>query len=143
MYRLGKGVAQDDKLAAQWFRRAAEQGDASAQYNLAMLYRQGRGLAEDDKAAAQWLRRAAEQGYALAQSGLGLMYATGEGMPEDTVYAHMWANIAASGGGEEKARNRPLRGHVLNLVGQKMTSSQLARARQLARECVRKQYKDC
>ena len=89
------------------------------------------------------VRRAAEQGYALAQSGLGLMYATGEGVPEDAVYAYMWANIAASGSGEVKEKNRLLRDHVLNLVEQKMTSSQLARARKLARECVRKQYKDC
>lgn len=71
------------------------------------------------------------------------MYATGEGVPKDAVYAHMWANIGASGGGEEKEKNRLLRDHVLNLVEQKMTSSQLARARKLARECVRKQYKDC
>ena len=140
MSRLGKGVVQDDKLAAQWFRRAAEQGDDSAQYNLAMLYRQGQGLARDDKAAAQWLRRAAEQGYALAQSGLGLMYATGEGVPKDTVYAYMWANIAASGSSEEQDR---LRGHVLNLVEQKMTSPQITKARKLAQECIRKQYKDC
>lgn len=71
------------------------------------------------------------------------MYATGEGVPEDAVHAHMWASIAASGGGEGKEQNRLLRDHVLNLVEQKMTASQITKARKLARECVRKQYKDC
>ena len=71
------------------------------------------------------------------------MYATGEGVPEDAVYAHMWANIAASGSREEKEKNRLLRDHVLNLVEQKMTSPQISKARKLAQECIRKQYKDC
>lgn len=44
MYRLGQGVAQDDKQAAAWFRKAAEQGLAVAQVNLGLLYgRAGRG----------------------------------------------------------------------------------------------------
>ena len=34
MYSQGKGVAQDYATAASWYRKAAEQGYASAQYNL-------------------------------------------------------------------------------------------------------------
>ena len=100
MYSLGKGVPQDDKVAAQWFTRAAEQGDADAQYNL------------------------------------GVMYAKGKGVPQDYVYAHMWANIAATGDAEDVGKLR-------DILEKKMTPSQIAEAQKLARECVRKQYKDC
>ena len=34
MYRDGQGVVQDEAEAVRWFRLAAEQGHAEAQYNL-------------------------------------------------------------------------------------------------------------
>src|SRR5271170_4185690 len=37
MYRDGHGVPQDDQQAVEWFRKAAEQGRANAQYNLAHM----------------------------------------------------------------------------------------------------------
>ena len=60
-------------MAAQWYQRAAEQGDADAQYNLGSdvpIWKAG--VAQDDKVAAQWYQRAAEQGDAecSVQSGL-------------------------------------------------------------------------
>ena len=38
-YYKGTGVAQDAEQAVEWFRKAAEQGDDVAQYNLGVLYR--------------------------------------------------------------------------------------------------------
>ena len=40
----------------------ADQGNASAQYNLGQIYRQGQGVPQDDKTAVKWYRLAAEQG---------------------------------------------------------------------------------
>ena len=37
MYANGRGVAQDDQQVAEWFRKAAEQGDVFAQNNLRKL----------------------------------------------------------------------------------------------------------
>ena len=136
MYEYGRGVPQDDKVAAQWYTHAAEQGDASAQNNLGLMYDNGKGVPEDDRVAEQWYTRAAEQGYADAQYNLGVMYAKGEGVPQDYVYAYMWANIAASGDSENAGKTR-------DALEKKMTPSQIAEAQKLARECVRKQYKDC
>ena len=42
----------------------AEQGDASAQYNLGVTYRTGEGVPQDSAEAVRWYRLAAEQGYA-------------------------------------------------------------------------------
>ena len=46
-YDRGDGVAEDHAEAAKWYRKAAEQNDADAQYNLAICYERGDGVAED------------------------------------------------------------------------------------------------
>ena len=45
----------------------AEQGRASAQFNLGQLYREGQGVPKDYKTAVKWYTLAAEQGHAKAQ----------------------------------------------------------------------------
>ena len=47
MYANGEGVPQDAAEAVRWFRLAAEQGYASAQYNLGVMYANGRGILKD------------------------------------------------------------------------------------------------
>jgi TPR repeat protein len=60
-------VAQSNEAAAQWFKKAAEQGDAQAQHSLELMFASGRGVAQSDLEAAKWHKRAADQGYAPAQ----------------------------------------------------------------------------
>ncbi|MDA0238165.1 MAG: hypothetical protein O3B03_06590, partial [Proteobacteria bacterium] len=38
---------QDDAKAVKWYRRAAEQGNAKAQYNLGLMYDNGQGVPQD------------------------------------------------------------------------------------------------
>jgi TPR repeat protein len=38
MYRLGRGVPQDDAEAMRWYRKAAKQGNAQAQNGLIIMY---------------------------------------------------------------------------------------------------------
>ena len=47
--------------ATRLYRLAAEQGHATAQYNLGWCYANGTGVAQDYRAAMAWYRRAAEQ----------------------------------------------------------------------------------
>jgi len=63
-YYEGRGVTQDYKESAKWYRKSAEQGNARAQGNLGQMYRQGQGVTKDDKEAVKWSRLAAEQGIA-------------------------------------------------------------------------------
>ena len=84
----------------------------------------------------EWYRLAAEQGYASAQFNLGLKYHKGQGVIQDNVYAHMWGNIAASNGHKKG-------GKLQEIAAKQMTPFQLEKADELARECVRKKYKDC
>jgi hypothetical protein len=41
------GIPRDDKEAVKWFRLAAEQADASAQFNLGEMYAGGRGVLQN------------------------------------------------------------------------------------------------
>ena len=70
----GIGVPQDPKEAAQYFRKAADQGYADAQSNLGVCYMTGIGVNKDLQEAAQYFRKAADQGDARAQFHLGVCY---------------------------------------------------------------------
>ena len=139
MYHNGQGVPQHYKEAVKWYRLAAEQGYAAAQTGLGVMsglgvmYEYGQGVPQHHKKAMKWYRLAAKQGYAGAQYNLGLMYAKGQGVAQDNVYAHMWLDIAASSGDENAPEAR-------DILEKQMTPSQLEKAQELARECVRKQY---
>jgi TPR repeat protein len=128
----GEVVPQDYGEAARWFRRAAEQGHAEAQYNLGLLYGNGQGVPYDYGAAVGWTRLAAEQGDPLAQYNLGVLYHNGEGVAQDVVESHMWLNLAAEGlpPGEERDKVVIIRDEIARL----MTLAQILEAQRLARE---------
>ena len=51
MYENGRGVPQNDAEAVKWYRKAAEQGLASAQNNLGVMYANGEGVPQNDAEA--------------------------------------------------------------------------------------------
>lgn len=64
------GMPRDDVRAVYWFRRAAEQGDATAQHDLGWMLIQGRGAAADREQGLFWLRKAALQDHEYAKAKL-------------------------------------------------------------------------
>ncbi len=86
-------------------RRLAEQGDASAQINLATLYHYGQGVAEDHAEAVKWYRMAAKQGRVDALFPLGSIYESGAGDLRDLVEAYRWYSLAAAMVPEGKAHD--------------------------------------
>ena len=98
MYADGRGVAQDDVTAVEWYRKSAEQGDTTAQLYLGAMYAVGRGVAQDDVTAVEWYRKSAEQGDTTAQLYLGAMYAVGRGVAQDDVTAVEWYRRSAEQG---------------------------------------------
>src|SRR5439155_23086971 len=70
LYATGIGVARDDAEATKWFMKAAENGNAAAQYNMGVRYAYGRGIPKDNKEAAFWFRKSGEQGFAPGQLGI-------------------------------------------------------------------------
>ena len=100
--RAGGGRAMSDPKdvaeAAQWFRRAAEQGHAEAQRAFGLMLAGGYGIDRDDAAAVRWFQLAADQGLAEGQFSLGMMYARGNGVHQDDVEAGRWVRLAAAQG---------------------------------------------
>lgn len=104
-----QAYAEDDRTAARMeafeqAKKAAEQGDALAQYNLGLHYVDGRGVAKDDAEAVKWYRKAAEQGNASGQFELGYMYESGRGVAKDEAEATKWYQKAAAQGNANAKR---------------------------------------
>jgi len=113
--------------AANYFKQAADQGDAGAQYNLGLMYNDGQGVTSNRKEAAKWFQKAAEQGFAKAQDILGLMYSNGKVVPRDYILAYMWFNLAGINGEPDSTTSR-------DIIASMMTPSQLEQAKKLAKE---------
>ena len=100
------------------------------------MYQAGQGVIQNYKEAVVWFRKASARGNDSGQTFLGLMYEHGRGVIQDNVYAHMWYNIAASNGSEDSSKWR-------DDIAKNMTAAEIAKAQELARECVKKLYKGC
>jgi TPR repeat protein len=84
----------NDAEAANFWRKAAEQGGSDAQNNLGMMYSKGEGVLQDFQQALYWFHKAAEQGKA-GKYNIGVMYDKGAGVPQDFKQAVYWYRQAA------------------------------------------------
>jgi TPR repeat protein len=91
-------VPQNHGEAARYLRLAADQGQAEARYNLALMYSTGDGVPQNSGEVARWLRLAADQGLDRAQNALARCYYEGEGLPRDHGEAARWLRLAADQG---------------------------------------------
>jgi len=128
VYLITTWVNFDDRVATyavtheKNFRASAEQGNAEAQYNLAMIYDRGIGVKNDDSEALKWYLKAAEQGYAKAQYNLGMMYYFGKGVPKDKVTGYQWI-ILAGDRGEKAAKD------AMTALAKLLSNKQIAEAK--------------
>jgi TPR repeat protein len=74
----------------------ADQGDAGAAYQLAVLYAQGQGGSIDLPVSVSWLKRAARSGNIEAMYNLAVAYFQGKGTAVDRAQALYWYERAAS-----------------------------------------------
>jgi uncharacterized protein len=113
LYLVGKGVERNRSKAAEYFRKAADQGHASAQYCIGQLYHSGEDSSggkertiwdlietreKNSPKAVEWYRKAADQGHAHAQYELGLAYQSGEGVEKNRNKAAEYFRKAADQG---------------------------------------------
>ncbi len=61
------GFRRNDAEAVRWYRAAAEQGYAVAQFKLGLMYATGEGVPEDNVLAYAWMNLAGAQGVDEAQ----------------------------------------------------------------------------
>lgn len=110
-----RGESAREKYATKWYDKAARQGHAEAQYELAMQYltgkvggpsKEGLGATGADVAveksnfeiAVQWLTLSAEQNIDAAMYKLGEIYDMGNNLPQDIAKAReLYSKAAAKG----------------------------------------------
>jgi TPR repeat protein len=72
-------VSDEGITSFQLYQPKANQGDANAQYTLALMYENGVEIPRDPRYAVYWYTKAAEQGHVEAQYRLGTIYRYGCG----------------------------------------------------------------
>ena len=99
------GLPEDNSQAIECFRRAAEQGHAKSQVQLAQLLdaaevflNEIESIVDEEVEAAKWYQKAAEQGNGLAQMEIGDRYYYGIGVPQNDVEAYAWFLLAKARG---------------------------------------------
>jgi uncharacterized protein len=117
--------------------KVAKSGSSVAQISLGVMnYPIGDVAFDQNKGdlgeALIWYRRAADQGDIDSQLVLGLAYSDGLGLPQDFVEAHKWYNLAASRVGYADMRADFMKRR--DELAARMTASQIAEARKLARD---------
>ena len=173
-YQKGLTAARSGNYASalREFRVLAEQGHASAQYNLGLAYDSGRGVSEDQSLAVKWYRRAAKQGDVNAMFNLGVKNEAGKGLPqnfEKAVARYMQAaeaghakaqyNLALKYFTGEGIQRSNIRAHMwanisrandvprskklIDLIVREMTPQQIATAQKRARKCLEKALSGC
>jgi TPR repeat protein len=93
-------VSDEGIISFQLYQSKAYQGDADAQFNLALLYHHGVGTPLDSKQAVYWYTKAAQQGHVHAQFKLGSLYhdGLGEEVRHNLKQAIYWLTKAAEQG---------------------------------------------
>lgn len=79
MYEMGRGIEQNDRLAAEWHEKAAKLGDMDSLASLGWLTESGRGVPKNEAMAAQMYAVAARNGNAMAMTNLGWFFVAGLG----------------------------------------------------------------
>ncbi len=97
------GNAQQTNLAET--QKLAEQGNITAQFDLAIAYENGDGVEKDYIKAAYWYTKAAEQGDANAQNNLGVAYHNGNGVEQDKNKAIYWFRKACENFNDDACEN--------------------------------------
>jgi TPR repeat protein len=81
----------DYNTAVTKWQPLAEQGDAMAQFNMALMYHRGLGVGIDETRAVVWYKKSASNGYIKAQEFLAAAYQEGWfGLQQDQKKANYW-----------------------------------------------------
>lgn len=67
MYAMGYGTQRDSRKAAEWYEKAAAEGNPFAAYALGCMYRRGQGVERDEARAIAYFQAAAASGNEYAQ----------------------------------------------------------------------------
>ena len=114
MYNNGLGTPTDQKLAFDWFYKAAKNGDADGQYLLGQMYTYGHGTKANHVEALKWYKTSVKNGNVSALYSVGEAYLKGKGVPKNPTEALKWYRKSAEKG---TAQNKSILGMILSYDG--------------------------
>ncbi|WP_164684020.1 tetratricopeptide repeat protein [Vibrio maerlii] len=100
--------------AAQWFYKAALDGNAEGKIKLAECYQTGKGVLQSHVRCSYWLENAAEKGSSEAMYRAGLAWAERSGEQAKSI-AYIWLFLASQFGSEESRSVRDKVAHGLGI----------------------------
>ena len=98
MYANGQGVPESYTEALKWLQKAAEQGEAKAQFSVGVIYFKRLGMPANQPRHSSGTAGPPIRATRPAQYNLGAMYAKGQTVPQDVVKAHMLYALAGDNG---------------------------------------------
>ena len=116
-----------DRDMANHYLRAAQSGDAEAQFYVGALYSSGVGVPRSDEEAFRWFGRAANQGQSHAMLILAGLYAIGRGVERNNVESYKWAYIVNGASRVEEFRNGARQ--LMGVLQGRMSSEEINLAR--------------
>ena len=120
IYRNGKGVPRDQKIAYKWFRLSAEEGNAIGAMYLAEQYLGKGGVEENFVSGYVWALISLDSATKVVES------------KKNVLFLKIYQSIID--------KHFPF---VNKGIKEELTPAQIADAQIVARECVRKEYKGC
>lgn len=91
--------------AMEWLKKAAAQGNLTAECQIGIMYYTGEGVPKDPAKGMEWFKKAADQGDSSAQLNIGAGYEFGTGLPQDYSQAMRWYKKAAEQGNIEAEKS--------------------------------------
>ena len=76
-------MTEQNTFAIAELQQKANDGDAQAQFDLALCYANGTDIEKNEELAFNWHKKAAEQGFAEAQFNLDRCYFEGRGVEQN------------------------------------------------------------
>ena len=119
-----KGIENHSK-SLEYFNKAAQEGNPTAEFDLALMYDLGRGVPRNYEEAMKWYEKAANQGYAPAMTNIGILYYNQEGVKRDLVQAYAWFVRA-------KMAQDPRAADLLQMTMDKLKGEQIRQGERLA-----------
>lgn len=118
--------ASDRDMASRYL-RAAQSGNAEAQFYVGALYSAGVGVLRSDEEAFRWFGRAANQGQSHAMLILAGLYAIGRGVERNNVESYKWAYLVNGASRVEEFRNGARQ--LMSVLEGRMSSEEINLAR--------------
>lgn len=103
-YEVGLGCAVNKKLALDWYKKSAEQGNKNAQFRIALFHINGSGIEKNQQKGIEILEKFAEKNDPFALRNLALIYYKGIGIEKHITKAKEYF-IKATEQGDEVSKN--------------------------------------